>query len=145
MPAAAVYILLRHFDKSFQVHYTLFQLWYFTELLWNIHLYIYLYLSIYLSICLSIYLWIYLSIYLSIYLGRQYDTENIGLYRENRLSIFKNCSGLQIEKIKKRLQKIFKNNGLDVIIEYNVKIVNYLDVAFNLNDGTYRLYQNQIT
>ena len=41
----------------------------------------------------------------------------------------------------KRLQKVFKNNGLNVIIECNMKIVNYLDVTFNLNDGTYRPYQ----
>ena len=25
------------------------------------------------------------------------------------------------------------------------KVVNYLDVTFNLNDGTYRTYQNQTT
>ena len=46
-----------------------------------------------------------------------------------------------MEKIKKRLQKVFKNNGLNVIIECNMKIVNYLGVTFNLNDGTYRPYQ----
>ena len=46
-----------------------------------------------------------------------------------------------MEKIKKCLQKGFKNNVLDVIIECNMKIVNYLDVTFNLNDGTYRPYQ----
>ena len=46
-----------------------------------------------------------------------------------------------MEKFKKRLQKVFKNNGLSVIIECNMKIVNYLDVTFNLNDGTYRPYQ----
>ena len=46
-----------------------------------------------------------------------------------------------MEKIKKQLQKVFKNNGLDVVIECNMKIVNYLDITFNLNDGTYRPYQ----
>ena len=46
-----------------------------------------------------------------------------------------------MEKIQKRLPKLFKNNGLHVIIEYNMEIVNYLDVTFNLNDSTYRLYQ----
>ena len=46
-----------------------------------------------------------------------------------------------MEKIKKRLQKVFKNNVLDVIIECSMKIVNYLDVSFNLNDDTYRPYQ----
>ena len=70
------------------------------------------------------------------FLGQQYDTKNIGLYRDDGLPIFKNCSGPQIEKIKKRLQRVFKNNGLGVIIEYNMKRVNYLDVT--LNDNTYR-------
>ena len=64
-------------------------------------------------------------------LGNQYDTKNIGLYRDDGLSIFKNCSGLQMEKIKKYLQKVFKNNGLDVIIECNMKVGNYSDVTFN--------------
>ena len=45
------------------------------------------------------------------------------------------------KKIKKHLQKVFKNNGLDLIIEFNMKVVNYLDVTFNLNDDTYRSYQ----
>ena len=46
-----------------------------------------------------------------------------------------------MEKIKKRLQKVFKNKGLNVIVECNMKIVIYLNVTFNLNDGTYRPYQ----
>ena len=46
-----------------------------------------------------------------------------------------------MENMKKRLQKVFKNNGLDVIIVCNKKIVHYLDATFNLNDGTYRPYQ----
>ena len=57
------------------------------------------------------------------------------------LSIFGNCSGPQMDTIKKHLQKVFKSNGLDVIIECNMNIANYLDVTFNLNDGTYRSYQ----
>ena len=33
---------------------------------------------------------------------------------------------------------MFKNKGLDIIINCNMKIVNYLDVTLNLNDGSYR-------
>ena len=47
------------------------------------------------------------------------------LYRDNGLSIFKNCSGLQMEQIKKHLQKVFKNTGLDVL-ECNMKVVNII-------------------
>ena len=82
-----------------------------------------------------------IGIFLLNLLGRKYDTRNISLYRDDGLSIFKNCSGSQMEKIKKYLEKVFKSNGLDVIIECNMNVVNYLDVTFNLNDGTYRLYQ----
>ena len=81
-----------------------------------------------------------IGIFLLNLLGWQY-MKNIGLYRDGGLSIFKNCSGPQMEKFKKHLQKVFKNNGLDVIIECNMKVVNYLDVTFNLDDGTYRPYQ----
>ena len=72
------------------------------------------------------------GIFLLYFLGRQCNTKNIGLYRDDGLSIFKNCSGPQLEKIKKQLQKVFKNNRLDVIIQCNIKIVSYLDVTNNI-------------
>ena len=31
---------------------------------------------------------------------------------------------------------MFKSEGLDIIIKCNVKIVNYLDITLNLNDGS---------
>ena len=46
-----------------------------------------------------------------------------------------------MEKIKKNIQKVFKNNDLEVIIECNIKVVSYLDVTFNLTDGTWAPYQ----
>ena len=39
-----------------------------------------------------------IGIFLLNLLGRQYDTKNIGLYRDDGLSIFKNCSGPQMER-----------------------------------------------
>ena len=36
---------------------------------------------------------------------------------------------------------MFKNKGLDIIINCNIEIVNYLDVTLNLNDGSYRPYK----
>ena len=68
-----------------------------------------------------------IGIFLLNLLRQQYNTKNIGLYRGDGLWIFKNCTGPQMEKIKKRLQNVFRSNGLDVIIECNMKIVNYLD------------------
>ena len=74
-------------------------------------------------------------------LGWQYDTKTIGLHRYDGLLIFKKWGGPQIKKIKKCQQKLFKSNGLDIIVECNMKMVNHLDVTFNLKNSTYQSYQ----
>ena len=68
------------------------------------------------------------------------NKSNIGLYRNDGLSIFRNKSGTQLEKMKKKLQRLFKEYDLEITAESNLKIVNYLDVTFNLKDGTFRPY-----
>ena len=57
----------------------------------------------------------------------------------------KNMSGPQNEKIKKKLQKIFKDKGLEIVIRCNMKVVDYLDITFNLEDGSYHPYKKQYT
>ena len=65
-------------------------------------------------------------------IGKKYDSKNIGLYRDEGLAVFKNVSGPSSEKMKNHLQHLFKQKSLQIIIECNLKVVNYLDVAFNL-------------
>ena len=43
----------------------------------------------------------------------------------------------QLERIKKSLQKKFKDFGLEIAAESKLKIVNYVDVTLNLNDGSF--------
>ena len=74
-------------------------------------------------------------------IGNIYNRNNIGLYKHDGLAVFKNTSRPQSEKIKKTFQKMFKNKGLDVIINCNKKIANYLDVTLNLHYGSYRPYK----
>ena len=71
----------------------------------------------------------------------KYNKNNIGLYRNNGLAIFKNISGPKSEKFKKDIQKLFKENELDIVIQCNLKTVNYLDVTVNLENSAYRPYQ----
>ena len=71
-------------------------------------------------------------------LSSKYVKKDIGLYRDDGLAVFKNVSGTQAEKIKKDFQNVFKRNGLEIIIKCNLKIVDYLDVTLNLNDGTHK-------
>ena len=71
-------------------------------------------------------------------LNKTFSSNNIGLYRDDGLSLFRNISGWQAEKHKKRIQKVFKDKGLQIIMKCNLKIVDHLDITLNLNDGTYR-------
>ena len=71
-------------------------------------------------------------------LSKNYNKKDIGLYRDDGLAIFKNVSGSKAEKIKKDIQKLFKDNHLNITIQCNLKIVNYLDVTFNLSNATYQ-------
>ena len=73
-------------------------------------------------------------------LSKKYNKNDLGLYRDDGLVVLKNKSGPQSEQVKKNIQKIFKGHELDIIIQRNMKIVNYIDVTFNLNDGTYEPY-----
>ena len=79
--------------------------------------------------------------YLLFLIGKKY--KNVGLYRDDGLAVFKNTSGPANERIKKNIQKIFKDKGLDIIIKCNIKIVDYLDLTFNLNDGSYRPFRKR--
>ena len=64
---------------------------------------------------------------------------NIGLYRDDGLAVC-NLSERQAELTKKRLCRIFKENGLNITAEANKKNVNFLDVNLDLNTGLYRPY-----
>ena len=73
-------------------------------------------------------------------ISTKYDKSNIGIYRDDGLAVFKNKSGPESEAIKKDFQRIFNSNGLQITIQCNIKIVNYLDVTLNLSDSTHRPY-----
>ena len=76
--------------------------------------------------------------YLLYELSKLYEKKDIGLYRDNGLAIFKNKSGRESKKIKKSIQAIFRENELKIIIQCNLKVVDYLDVTFNFTDSSYR-------
>ena len=78
-----------------------------------------------------------IGIYMLYLIGKKYNWKNIGLYRDDVLAVFKSASGPASEKIKETLlQYLLKQKDLQIIIKRN-----YLDVTFNLNDGSYRPYR----
>ena len=86
--------------------------------------------------------WELVGTFLLYKLSLKYNKNDIGLYRDDDLAIFKNISDPKSEKAKKDIQKLIKDNELDIVIQCNMKTVNYLDVTLNLENSTYRPYQN---
>ena len=68
-------------------------------------------------------------------ISEKYNKNDIGLYIDDGLAVFKNISGPESERIKKNFQSLFKKYRLQIIIQCNKKVV---DVTFNLTDGTYK-------
>ena len=64
---------------------------------------------------------------------------DLGLYRDDGLGL-STQRPQQVERTKKFICQIFKNNGLKVTIEANKKVVDFLDVELNLNNGSHRPY-----
>ena len=67
--------------------------------------------------------------------------EIMGLYRDDGLGIFKNMSGPEVERKKKELAKIFKNNELSIIVKTSLKTVDSLDIYFDLVKEIYQPYK----
>ena len=66
---------------------------------------------------------------------------NIGLYRDNGLVIFEATSGLKMDRIRKKIEKLFKDNNLHITTELGLIQIGFLDVTFNLKCGKYWPYR----
>ena len=64
-----------------------------------------------------------------------------GLYRDVGLAVIKGLSGPEIERLKKNVVKKLKDCGLNITIAANLHTVNYLDVTFGMQKGTYLPYR----
>lgn len=65
---------------------------------------------------------------------------DVGLYRDDGLSVVKNTSGPAADRLRKDIIRVFQSLGLRVTIEVNRKAVNYLDISMDLSSGTFRPY-----
>ena len=56
-------------------------------------------------------------------LAHKYGTNNIWLYRDDELIIFKNTTGLWAERTRKEITRHFKEHGLKITTQSNLKSV----------------------
>ena len=81
------------------------------------------------------------GLYILSILAQEHGKETIGLYRDDGLAAFRNINGNRADRIRKNMTKTFKDLGLKITIDCNIKVVNFLDITLNLNDGTYYPYR----
>ena len=68
------------------------------------------------------------------------DIGNVGLYRDDGLMIIEEANGHKCDKARKFITKELKDLGFKVDITSGIKITNFLDVTFNLNNNTHSPY-----
>ena len=81
------------------------------------------------------------GIYILSLLAKIIEKNNCGLYRDDGLILLRNANGQTIDHIRKQVIKVFKDLGFKIEIKTNLKVVDFLDVSFNLKNGTYGPYK----
>ena len=74
-------------------------------------------------------------------LNAVFENENVVLYRDDGLRIFRNLSGPEIERKRKAIVCVFKECGLSITTKANLNVVNFLDIQLDLINGTYQPYR----
>ena len=65
------------------------------------------------------------------------DSNNVGLYRDDGLAIVHKANGPKVDRLRKDIISLFKDEGLSITIDTNLIETDFLDVSFNLNTGKY--------
>ena len=66
------------------------------------------------------------------------DKNDIRVYRDDSIGIIHGVLKPMIERKKKLIVKNFKQYGLAITIECNLKTVNFLDITFDLQNNVYK-------
>ena len=74
-------------------------------------------------------------------LSNKLDKQSTGLYRDDGLVLWRNTSKQKADWTQKDIIEIFQNAGFKIEIKTNLHSDDFLDVTFNLLDGTYKPYK----
>ena len=77
------------------------------------------------------------GLYLLDKLSELLGKDNVGLYRDDGLAAVKSTSGPVLDKTRKNIITLFKNEGLGITIDNNLIETDFLDVTFNLTSGKF--------
>ena len=74
-------------------------------------------------------------------LKNKINTSSIGLYRDDGLATLRKTTGSRADRARKDLIHVFRELGLQITVETNLKVVDYLDVTLDLEAETYQPYR----
>ena len=74
-------------------------------------------------------------------LSEKYERKNLALHGDDGLAIFKNVSGPASEKIKIYFCELIREHELELTIQCNRKVANFLNATLNLENSLYVLTQ----
>ena len=74
-------------------------------------------------------------------LAQLFGKGNVGLYRDDGLAVVRNLSGPQTDRLRKRMVQCFKDNGLQITVEINLHVTDFLDVTLDLPGDKYHPYR----
>ena len=81
------------------------------------------------------------GIFILSYLTKLINQNDVRLYRDDGLTVVKNLNGQQIDKLRKKIIRVFKNFGFKIKIKTNLIEVSFLDLTFSLIKGTFQSYK----
>ena len=67
--------------------------------------------------------------------------EKVGLYRDDDIAVVKNSNGPMLDRLRKDILAILKNEGLSMTIQTNYIQTDFLDVSLNISTGRYSPYR----
>ena len=70
------------------------------------------------------------------------DRKHIGLYRDDGLAVV-DLTGVQTERLRKQVFKLFKSLDLSVTINANITETDFLDIYLNLRQNTYQPFRKE--
>ena len=82
-----------------------------------------------------------IGIYALADLSNDLPKQDMGLYRDDGLMVCRNVPGSKADRIRKNITKRFGDLGLKITIQSNLKVANFLDLTFDLNNSKYYPYR----
>ena len=66
--------------------------------------------------------------------------DQMGLYRDDGLAVVE-MPGPEVERLRKKVIKLFSNQNLKITTDANIKVTDFLDVVFNLDTDSYKPFR----